>query len=116
MNLISSPLQYSSPKHLWYPMSLGKTSNKTVRNTITENIAKPKFGHKYYLLKDEEAYTVGTTEIEFSRGLTRDTNTVSHELQKVLHGMGRQDANKTITFCSALRYSHRVIARLNKEK
>ena len=30
--------------------------------------------------------------------------------------MGRRDANKTITLDSALRYAHRVIARVNKEE
>ena len=36
--------------------------------------------------------------------------------KKVLHGVGHQDANKTITADSALRYAHRVIARVNKEE
>ena len=44
-----------------------------------------------------------------------DTTTISDELQQVLHGVGRQDANKTITPPSTIRYSHRVIARVNKE-
>ena len=33
----------------------------------------------------------------------------------MLHGVGRRYANKTITPDSALRYAHRVIARVNKE-
>ena len=42
-------------------MSLGEISNKTVRNTITENISKQELGHKSYLLKDKEAYIVAKT-------------------------------------------------------
>ena len=95
-------------------MSLGKISNKTVRKTITENIVKQELGHKYYLLKDEEAYIVETTQLEGAHGLPRDTTTISDELQQVLHGMGRQDANKTITPDSVLRYSRRVIGCVNK--
>ena len=52
-----------SLKHLWYLMSLGEISNTTVRKEITENIVKPKLGHKYYFLKDKEAYIVVTIEI-----------------------------------------------------
>ena len=54
MNLIFPPLKCSSLKHLWYLVSLGKISNKTVRKTTTENIVKQYLGHKYYLLSDEE--------------------------------------------------------------
>ena len=56
LNLIFPPLECSLLKHLWYLMSLGKISNRTVRKTITENIAKQELGHKSYLLKDKEAY------------------------------------------------------------
>ena len=55
-----------------------------------------------------------TTEIEGAHGLPRDTTTISNELQQVLHGVGRRDVAKTITLDSALRYSRRVIARVNK--
>ena len=57
-----------------------------------------------------------TTKIESAHGLPRETNTISAELQQVLHGVGNQDANKTITPDSALRYERRVIARVNKEE
>ena len=49
-------------------------------------------------------------------GPPRDTSTISDETQQVLHGVGRQDSNKTITPDSALRYARRVIARVNKEE
>ena len=91
-------------------------SNKTVRKTITENIVKQELGHQYYLLKGEEAYIVATTEIEGAHGLPMDTTTISDEIQQVLHGVGRQDANKTITQDSALRYARRVIGCVNKEE
>ena len=97
-------------------MSLGKTSNKTVRKTITENINKQELGHKYYVLKDKEAYIVATTEIEGANGLPRDTSTISDELQQVIQGVGRRDANKTIAPDSALRYARRVITLVNKEE
>ena len=56
-----------------------------------------------------------TIEIEGAHVLPRDTTTISDELQQVLHGVGRRDANKTITPDSALKYARRVIARVNKE-
>ena len=59
-------------------MSLGKTNKKTVRNTIIEKIVKQKLGHKSYLLKDEYASIVETTEIERAHVLPRDTNTISN--------------------------------------
>ena len=59
---------------------------------------------------------MATTEIEGAHGLTRDTTTISNELQQVLHGVGRRDANKTITPDYALRYCRRVIAHVNKEE
>ena len=43
-----------------------------------------------------------------------DATTISDELQQVIHGMGRRDANKTIAPPSALRYSLRVITIVNK--
>ena len=73
-------------------------------------------GHETHLLKDEEAYIVETTEIEGAHGLPRDNCTISDELQQVLDGVGRRDANNTITPDSALSYACRVIARVNKEE
>ena len=63
LNVIFPPLKCSLLKHLWYLVSLGEISNKTVRKTITENIFKQELGHKSYLLRDEESYIVETTEI-----------------------------------------------------
>ena len=57
---------------------------------------------------------MATKEIEGAYGLPRDTNTISDELQQVLHNVGRRDVAKTITLDSALRYARRVIARVNK--
>ena len=56
------------------------------------------------------------TETEGAHGLPRDTYIITDELQQVLHGMGLTDAKKPIKSRSALRYDHRVIARVNKEK
>ena len=97
-------------------MSLGEISNKTVRKTITENIVKQELGHNSYLLKDEESYIVVTTEIDVAHGLPSNTTTISDEIQKVIHGVSRWDANKTITPDPALRYARRVIVRVNKEE
>ena len=116
MNVISLSLKFSSLKHMWYLMGLGEISNKTVGKTITENIFKQESGHDSYLIKDEEAYIVEKTEIEGARGLPRDTTTISDELQRVLHGVGRRDVAKTITPDSALRYARRVISSVNKEE
>ena len=59
---------------------------------------------------------MATTEIECARGLPRDTSTISNELQQLIYGVGRRDANNTITPESALRCARRVIARVNKEE
>ena len=45
-----------------------------------------------------------------------DTNTISDELQKLISGVGRRDANNSIKTHFALRYYRRVIARVNKEE
>ena len=62
-------------------MRLGEIRSKTVRNTITEKIVKPKLGNESYLLKDKEAYILATTEIEGVHGIPRDNSTISDELQ-----------------------------------
>ena len=49
-------------------------------------------------------------------GRHEELPTISDELQQVLYGVGRRDANNTITPESALRYAHRVIASVNKEE
>ena len=59
---------------------------------------------------------MATAEIEVAHGLPRDTCTISDELQQVIYGVGRRDANNTITPDSTLRYARRVIARVNKEE
>ena len=97
MNVLLPSLKYSSLKHLWYLMSLGETSNKTGRNTKTEKIVKHELGHESYILKDKKEYIVATAEIEGAHGLPRDTNTISDELQQVLHGVDPRDAKKKYT-------------------
>ena len=115
LNLIFPSLKCSSLKHLWYLMSLGEISNKTVRKRITENIVKHELGHDSYLLRDKEAYIMETTEIEGAHGLPRDNTTIYNEIQQVLHGVGHRDVTEPITPDSALRHARRVIARVNKE-
>ena len=51
LNVLVLSLKCSPWKHLWYLMSLGEISNKTVRKTITENIVKQELGHYSYLIK-----------------------------------------------------------------
>ena len=83
---------------------------------MTENIVKQKLGQKSYLLKEEEVYIMASTETEGEHGIPRDDNTISDELQQVLHGVGFRYSNKTIKSRSALRYSRRVIVRVNREE
>ena len=109
LNILFPSLKCSSLKHLWYIMRLGEIRSKTVRKTITEKIVRFEVGHETHLLKDEEAYIVVTTEIEGVHGLPRDNTIISDEPQQMLYGMGRRDANSTITPDSALRYACRVI-------
>ena len=59
---------------------------------------------------------MATIEIEGEHGLPKYTTTLYAEIQQVLHGVGRRDANKTITPDSALRYTCRVIGSVNKEE
>ena len=61
LNSIFPSLKCSLLKHLWYLMSLGEISNKTVGNKITEKIVRKQLGHKSYLVKEKEAYIVATT-------------------------------------------------------
>ena len=116
LNIIFPSLKCSLLKHLWYLMRLGEVRNKTVRNMITEKIVRFEVGHENHLLKYEEAYILETIELEGAHGLPRYTCTISDERQQVLYGVGRQDVNNTITPASVLRYTHRVIARANKEE
>ena len=59
---------------------------------------------------------MATKEIEGAHDLPRYITTIFNKLQQVLYGVSRQDANKTIIPDFALRYSHRAIARVNKEE
>ena len=61
LTVIFPPLKCSLLKHLWYIVTLGKISNKTLRKRITENIVKQELVHKSYILRDKEAYIVATT-------------------------------------------------------
>ena len=106
LNAIFLELKRSSLKHLWYIICLGEINNKSVRNTITENIAKQKLGPKTHLLNYEEAYIVATKGIKVAHGLPRDTNIIYDELQQILHGVVCQDNNNSIKTHSALRCAH----------
>ena len=91
-------------------------NDKSVIKKITEKVFKNKWGHKYYLLKDKEAYIEETTEIEGSNALSRFTTAISNELQQLIHGVGCQDTNNRIKIDSTLRYAIKVFARENKEE
>ena len=94
------------PSHWFIPMKAANFGQKCLKfgffcgailnAVITEKIVKQELGHKYYLLKDKEAYIVETIEIEGTHGLPRGTNTISNELQQVIHDVGRRDTNKTL--------------------
>ena len=73
-------------------------------------------GHTHYLKKDEEEKIMAITEIKGAHVLPRDTNTIHNELQQVIHGVGLQDATKTIKTNYALRYARRWIVCVNKEE
>ena len=51
-----------------------------------------------------------------SHGIPRDNNTISNEIQQVMHGVGRRESNKTIKSRFALRYVCIVITRVYKEE
>ena len=55
LDVIFLTLKYSSMKHLWDLIVVGKITNKTVRELITHKAVKNRPGPKIYLLKDKEA-------------------------------------------------------------
>ena len=57
-------------------MGVGKTT-KIMVGEVTEKIVVKKKGKKTYLLKDEEAYIVETSEIDGANGLRRDINNLT---------------------------------------
>ena len=61
LNIIFSPLKFSSLKYLWGIIIFGKITKKIVIEVITKTIFKKKSGKKTYLLKDKEAYIVATS-------------------------------------------------------
>ena len=71
LNEISPPLKYSSLKHLWDITAVGKIKNRIVREVIAKIVVKNKSGNRNYLLNEEEAYIVATSEIYGAHGLPR---------------------------------------------
>ena len=72
LNIIFPPLICSYLKHLWDIIVVGKITKIIVREVIEKIVVKNKSGSKTYLLKDEEAYTVATSEIDGAHVLLRD--------------------------------------------
>ena len=65
-------------KHLWYLMGLGKITKILVREVIEKMVVTKKRVNKTYLLKDEEAYIVATSEIYGAHVLPRDIQTFTY--------------------------------------
>ena len=74
-----------------------------------------KGGQKTYLLKDEEAYIVATSEIYGAYGFPRDIASFTNEIQQVLHGVGKLISGNGIKTQSAQSYAHRLIQHVNRE-
>ena len=55
---------------------------------IKKIVFTKKRGNITYLLKDEEAYIVATSEIDGAYGLPIDVHTFTDELQQVIHDVG----------------------------
>ena len=72
LNVTSPSLKCSSLKHLWDLMGVGKITKRIVREVIAKIVVKNKSGNRNYLLNEEEAYIVATSEIYGAHGLPRD--------------------------------------------
>ena len=81
---------------------------KRISRKVTENIVvKKKNGNKTYLLKDEEAYIVATSEINGAHGLPIYVQNFTGKLQQVLYNVGQQIIGNRIKPASEQRYYHR---------
>ena len=69
-------------------MFVGKITKIIVREVIDKIVVKEKRGNKNYLIKDKEAYTVSTSDIDGANGILRDLQTFPGKLQKLLHELG----------------------------
>ena len=78
-------MKFSSLKHLWGIIGVGKITKKIVREVIILTVVKNKAGTRTYLLKDKEAYIVATSEVGGVHGLPRYSISLENELQQVLH-------------------------------
>ena len=61
-----------------------KNKKENSERSDREIVVTKKRGNKIYLLKDEEAYIVATSEIYGAHELPRDIQTFNEELQQVL--------------------------------
>ena len=80
LKVIFPPPKGFSLKHLWDLMGVGKITNRIVREVIEKIVVTKKRGYITYLLKDEEAYIVGTSEIDGAHGLPIYIQTFTDEL------------------------------------
>ena len=90
-------------------IGVGKITKKIVREVIALTVINNKSGPKTYFLKDKEAYTVATSEIDGTHGLPRDILSLTNELQKLIHELGKRSIDNGIQPKSAQIYVHRVI-------
>ena len=97
-------------------MGVNKIKKITVREVIEKIVLKKKSGNKTYLLKDEEAYIVATSEIEGAHVPPRDIQTFTDELPHVIHEGGVKIITNVIKSESAQRYAHRLIQRVNRNE
>ena len=75
---IFPPLKYSSLKHLWDIMGVGKITKRIVREVVDKIVVTKKRINRTYLLKDKEAYIVATSEIDGAHVLPRDIQTFTY--------------------------------------
>ena len=77
-------------------------------------VVTKKRGNKTYLLKDEEAYIVATSEIDGAHGLPRYIQSFTDELQQMLHDVGVQIIANGIKPSSTQSYARRLMQRVNR--
>ena len=116
LNAIFPPLKCSSLKDLWDITGVSKTTKKIVREVIAKKVVNKKRGNKTYLLKDEEAYILATSEIDGAHGPPRDTEILTNEIQQVLHDVGKRKISNGTEAKFSQRYSCRFIQHVNREE
>ena len=82
INVIFTPLECSSLKHLWDLIGLCKINKKIFIEVIMITVVNKNYGRGTYPLKGEGAYIVTTTEMYVSNILPRDSISLARRVPR----------------------------------